>query len=54
MNRCSALVLLAFVLSCPVLRADDAVQPEMQKDVVLRALVDELTRSQDGLKLEGF
>ncbi len=35
-------------------RADEAVAQEMKKDVVLRALVDELDRSMAGLKLEDF
>ncbi len=54
MKRCLALVLLVAALTGPALRADDAVRQEMQKDVLLRAAVDELTRSQEGLKIEGF
>ena len=50
------IVLVLFVVCAgPALaRADDALQQEIKKDVVLRALVDELERSRSGLKLAGF
>jgi TldD protein len=48
---CPIAVVVLAVLSVPVL-ADKAGGDETQKDVVLRALVDELARSRDELKLE--
>jgi hypothetical protein len=46
------IALLAASLWLAPVRADDIVQQEMVRDVVLRALVNELERSQGGLKLE--
>ncbi|HVP12194.1 MAG TPA: metallopeptidase TldD-related protein [Phycisphaerae bacterium] len=52
MRSISAIVLLIVCVSWNRAAADDKVQTEVKKDVVLRALVDELERGKDGLKLE--
>ena len=50
---CLVTLILTLVAAASVLAAPD-VQQEMERDVVLRALVDELARNQEGLKLEDF
>ena len=48
-----AVVTLILVLAGPLAGwADEAVERELERDVVLRALVDELERGRDGLELE--
>ena len=53
MKRLSALLCALLAVPFAAL-ADEAVEREMQKDVVLRALVDELERSISGLEIEGL
>lgn len=50
-RTCLVVFILALTAGLPA-RAAQNVQEEMEQDVVLRALVDELTRNQEGLKLE--
>lgn len=52
MKRLISLALLVASCGCVVAWADETVEQEMKKDVVLRAMVDELERSKTGLKLE--
>ena len=51
MKQISIIMLAALLLAVP-LRAEEAVEREMEQDVVLRALVDELERNKAKLELE--
>ena len=52
MKRLTAAIVIIGCVSSVCVRAGDTVKEEMKRDVVLRALVDELERGKVGLKLE--